>query len=87
MDSKWFNIHDSIDLDIYFIISMQFVILSSKLSFILPGSRKMSFTIQKKEITRKHRQECLSVFELIYGEGPTLDGDLIIINFFSLVTY
>ncbi|GFP93875.1 sterol 3-beta-glucosyltransferase ugt80b1 [Phtheirospermum japonicum] len=42
------------------------------------------FSQQKKEITRKHRQECLSVVERIYGEGPIMDGDLIIINFFAL---
>ncbi|PIN12889.1 Sterol 3-beta-glucosyltransferase [Handroanthus impetiginosus] len=48
------------------------------------GSTEVSFSLQKKEMTRKHRQECLSVIERIYGEGPVLDGDLIIINFFAL---
>ncbi|XP_020551612.1 sterol 3-beta-glucosyltransferase UGT80B1 isoform X2 [Sesamum indicum] len=46
-----------------------------------------SFSLQKKEITRKHRQECLSIVEAIYGGGPILDGDLIIINFFALVGF
>ncbi|KAH6756874.1 UDP-Glycosyltransferase superfamily protein [Perilla frutescens var. hirtella] len=48
------------------------------------GSMDMSFSLQKKEITRKHRQECVSVVERIYGEDPVMDGDLIIINFFAL---
>ncbi|KAG8368757.1 hypothetical protein BUALT_Bualt15G0079100 [Buddleja alternifolia] len=48
------------------------------------GSTELPFSLQKKEITRKHRQECLSTVERIYGEGPTIDGDLIIINFFAL---
>ncbi|KAK6156916.1 hypothetical protein DH2020_011164 [Rehmannia glutinosa] len=43
-----------------------------------------SFILQKKEITRRHRQECLSTVERIYGEDPIMDGDLIIINFFAL---
>ncbi|KAL3638156.1 hypothetical protein CASFOL_018026 [Castilleja foliolosa] len=48
------------------------------------GSEEEYFSLQKKEITRKHRQECVSVFERIYGEGPITDGDLIIMNFFAL---
>ncbi|GER24698.1 sterol 3-beta-glucosyltransferase, partial [Striga asiatica] len=48
------------------------------------GSTEGSFSMQKHEITRKHRQECLLVVESIYGETPTIDGDLIIINFFAL---
>ncbi|XP_047980294.1 sterol 3-beta-glucosyltransferase UGT80B1 isoform X2 [Salvia hispanica] len=43
-----------------------------------------SFPRQKKEITRKHRQECVSVVERIYEEDPVMDGDLIFINFFAL---
>ncbi|KAL1534284.1 sterol 3-beta-glucosyltransferase isoform X4 [Salvia divinorum] len=48
------------------------------------GSIDESFPRQKKEITRKHRQECVSVFERIYGEDPVMDGDLVFINFFAL---
>ncbi|CAA0839037.1 UDP-Glycosyltransferase superfamily protein [Striga hermonthica] len=48
------------------------------------GSTEGSFSMQKHEITRKHRKECLLVVESIYGETPTIDGDLIIINFFAL---
>ncbi|KAG6406814.1 hypothetical protein SASPL_134425 [Salvia splendens] len=48
------------------------------------GSIDESFPRQKKEITRKHRQECVSVVERIYREDPVMDGDLIFINFFAL---
>lgn len=46
----------------------------------------MSLPLQKKEITRKHRQECIKVVERIYGEDPVMNDDLIFINFFALVT-
>lgn len=52
----------------------------------MTGSIDMSFSLQKKEITRKHRQECVSIVEMIYREDPVMDGDLIFINFFALVT-
>ncbi|KAL2477519.1 UDP-Glycosyltransferase superfamily protein [Forsythia ovata] len=48
------------------------------------GSTKVSFSLQKKEITRKHRQECVSTLERLFGESPSLEGDVIIINFFAL---
>ncbi|KAL8520999.1 hypothetical protein ACS0TY_011518 [Phlomoides rotata] len=48
------------------------------------GSGEGYFSLHKKEISRKHRQECLSIVERIYGEGQIIDGDLIIINFFAL---
>ncbi|XP_057803871.1 sterol 3-beta-glucosyltransferase UGT80A2-like isoform X2 [Salvia miltiorrhiza] len=48
------------------------------------GPVDTSFLLQKKEITRKHKQECVSVVERIYGEDPVMDGDLIVINFFAL---
>ncbi|KAI3445661.1 hypothetical protein Pfo_002326 [Paulownia fortunei] len=59
-------------------------VLSSQQENDTGGSTEVSFSLQKKEITRKHRQECLSIVERIYGEGPIMDGDLIIINFFAL---
>lgn len=48
------------------------------------GSMDTSFSLQKKEITRKHRQDCVSAIETIYGEDSIIDGDLIFINFFAL---
>ncbi|XP_073159145.1 sterol 3-beta-glucosyltransferase isoform X2 [Henckelia pumila] len=48
------------------------------------GSSKVSFSLQKNEIMIKHRQECVSIAEGIFGEDPHMDGDLIIINFFAL---
>ncbi|KAL0384544.1 UNVERIFIED_CONTAM: hypothetical protein Sradi_2848700 [Sesamum radiatum] len=59
-------------------------VLSSQQHNDTGGSTGSSFSLQKKEIRRKHRQECLSIVEGIYGGGPILDGDLIIINFFAL---
>ncbi|XP_022642990.1 sterol 3-beta-glucosyltransferase, partial [Vigna radiata var. radiata] len=47
-------------------------------------SEESSFFLQKKKATRDHRQECYSLIERIFGDGPTLDGDLIMINFFAL---
>ncbi|KAL6517694.1 hypothetical protein OROMI_033395 [Orobanche minor] len=58
--------------------------LSSRQENDPPGYTEASFSLQKKEITKKHRHECLSVIERIYGESPIMDGDLIIINFFAL---
>ncbi|XP_073029480.1 sterol 3-beta-glucosyltransferase isoform X5 [Primulina eburnea] len=48
------------------------------------GSSKVSFSLQKNEIMIKHRQECVSIAEGIFGEDSNMDGDLIIINFFAL---
>ncbi|XP_051146524.1 sterol 3-beta-glucosyltransferase UGT80B1 isoform X2 [Andrographis paniculata] len=47
-------------------------------------SAEGAFSLQKKEITRRHRQECFSIVERVYGEGSIMDGDLIVINFFAL---
>ncbi|KAL6328723.1 hypothetical protein AAG906_003409 [Vitis piasezkii] len=43
-----------------------------------------SFSLQKRIITREHRQECFSVVETIFGEEPSMEGDFIVINFFAL---
>ncbi|KZV20791.1 hypothetical protein F511_30433 [Dorcoceras hygrometricum] len=48
------------------------------------GSSRVTFSLQKKEIMRKHRQECVSIAEGIFGEEANKDGDLIIINLFAL---
>lgn len=61
-------------------------LLSNILSF-MTGPEDISFSLQKKEITRKHRQECISAVEGILGEDPVISGDLIFINFFALVTF
>ncbi|XP_059648138.1 sterol 3-beta-glucosyltransferase UGT80B1 isoform X2 [Cornus florida] len=45
---------------------------------------KASFALQKTIVTRQHRQECLSVFERIFGDGPSMESDFIVINFFAL---
>ncbi|GAB2278681.1 hypothetical protein Dimus_013356, partial [Dionaea muscipula] len=36
-------------------------------------------------ITREHKQECFSVMEKIFGDGPSMEGDFIVINFFALL--
>ncbi|EYU18543.1 hypothetical protein ABFS82_02G065700 [Erythranthe guttata] len=68
---------------VYFPISSP-PVLSSQLHSDTGSREKSFFYLQKKEITRKHRHECLLVVEKIYGEGTIMDGDLIIINFFAM---
>lgn len=48
------------------------------------GSVQFSFPQEKKKLTREHRQECVAVFEKIFGDVPCLEGDVVIINFFAL---
>ncbi|EXB97321.1 hypothetical protein L484_024183 [Morus notabilis] len=48
------------------------------------GSAELSFSLQKKMLIRDHRQECYSILEKIFGRGPCLDDDFIVINFFAL---
>ncbi|XXG47415.1 hypothetical protein AAC387_Pa02g2074 [Persea americana] len=43
-----------------------------------------SFSLQKKLIERHHREECLSSLEKVFGDGPCMEGDFIVINFFAL---
>ncbi|KAA8536524.1 hypothetical protein F0562_029002 [Nyssa sinensis] len=48
------------------------------------GLVKSSFSLQKRIITREQRQECVSIVESIFGNGPSMEGDFIVINFFAL---
>ncbi|XP_028088622.1 sterol 3-beta-glucosyltransferase UGT80A2 isoform X2 [Camellia sinensis] len=48
------------------------------------GTVKLSFSLQKRRITKEHRLECISNVEQIFGGGPSLEGDFIVINFFAL---
>uniref|UniRef100_A0A803MIH7 Erythromycin biosynthesis protein CIII-like C-terminal domain-containing protein n=1 Tax=Chenopodium quinoa TaxID=63459 RepID=A0A803MIH7_CHEQI len=48
------------------------------------NSLALSFSIHKRTVTWEHRQECLSIMERIFGDGPSLDGDFVLINFFAL---
>ncbi|WJX28624.1 hypothetical protein P8452_17319 [Trifolium repens] len=59
-------------------------VLSADQNNDVEGKAKSSFLLQKKKITRDHRRECYSLIERIFGDGPSLDGDLIVINFFAL---
>ncbi|KAK2395966.1 UDP-Glycosyltransferase superfamily protein [Trifolium repens] len=59
-------------------------VLSADQNNDVEGEAKSSFLLQKKKITRDHRRECYSLIERIFGDGPILDGDLIVINFFAL---
>lgn len=47
------------------------------------SARKL-FLEEKEKIKREHRQECRSAFGSIFGDGPCMDGDLVVINFFAL---
>ncbi|KAK9111164.1 hypothetical protein Scep_018683 [Stephania cephalantha] len=42
------------------------------------------FALKKKAITSEHRLECLKAMEMIIGDGPSLQDDFIVINFFAL---
>ncbi|PWA75577.1 UDP-glucuronosyl/UDP-glucosyltransferase [Artemisia annua] len=48
------------------------------------GSVPFTFCEEKRRITRKHRQECVVIFEDIFGDVPVMEADLVIINFFAL---
>ncbi|XP_024173767.1 sterol 3-beta-glucosyltransferase UGT80B1 isoform X3 [Rosa chinensis] len=48
------------------------------------GSVELPLSLQKKLFSGEHRKECLSVVETIFGSGPSMDGDFIVINFFAL---
>ncbi|CAH9079634.1 unnamed protein product [Cuscuta europaea] len=48
------------------------------------GSMEDSFSKHKKELTRKHREECISIIEGIFGDGSSTHKDFIAINFFAL---
>ncbi|XP_015943682.1 sterol 3-beta-glucosyltransferase UGT80B1 isoform X1 [Arachis duranensis] len=59
-------------------------VLSAEQNNDLEGKEDLSFSLQKKKITRDHQQECYSLIERIFGDGSALDGDIIVINFFAL---
>ncbi|KAJ8754883.1 hypothetical protein K2173_015395 [Erythroxylum novogranatense] len=44
----------------------------------------LDFSIQKKVTIEKHRQECYAVVEEVFGHGPRMEGDFILINYFAL---
>ncbi|PWA75463.1 UDP-glucuronosyl/UDP-glucosyltransferase [Artemisia annua] len=48
------------------------------------SSVPFSFREEKRSITREHRQECVVIFEYIFGDVPVMEADLVIINFFPL---
>ncbi|KAH9685913.1 glycosyltransferase [Citrus sinensis] len=49
------------------------------------GSLELTFEQKKRESTREHRKECYSAAIKIFGDGPSLEGNFIVINFFALV--
>lgn len=55
------------------------------MGILISGKAESSFFLQKKKVAIAHRQECYALIERIFGDGPGLDGDLIVINFFALV--
>ncbi|KAM3762496.1 hypothetical protein ACB098_01G350800 [Castanea mollissima] len=48
------------------------------------GLLELSFSLQKRMVTKEHRRECYSLVQRIFGCGQSLDGDFIVINFFAL---
>ncbi|KAG1364206.1 hypothetical protein COCNU_11G010330 [Cocos nucifera] len=51
----------------------------------ISDSDQVSFSLHKKIIQQEHRKECLSAIERVFGDCPSIEGDFIVINFFSLV--
>ncbi|KAK6945589.1 hypothetical protein RJ641_013133, partial [Dillenia turbinata] len=49
-----------------------------------PRTSESLFSMRKRNVTRAHRQECFSAIEKIFGHGPSMEGDFIVINFFAL---
>ncbi|KFK27741.1 hypothetical protein AALP_AA8G423200, partial [Arabis alpina] len=47
-------------------------------------STRIHFLEEKQRIKREHRQECHSAFRSIFGKGPCMEGDFVVINFFAL---
>ncbi|XP_049410582.1 sterol 3-beta-glucosyltransferase UGT80B1 isoform X3 [Solanum stenotomum] len=47
------------------------------------GKMELSFSAHKREIIQKHRYECTSIIEDIFGDS-SVEGDVIAINFFAL---
>ncbi|KAJ0037514.1 hypothetical protein Pint_22259 [Pistacia integerrima] len=48
------------------------------------GLLELMFRLKKREVNAEHRKECYSAVERIFGSGPSLEGDFIVINFFAL---
>ncbi|XP_021823592.1 sterol 3-beta-glucosyltransferase UGT80B1 isoform X1 [Prunus avium] len=48
------------------------------------GSVELPCSLQKRMFSSEHRQECYLVVESIFGSGPSMEGDFIVINFFAL---
>ncbi|OVA08124.1 UDP-glucuronosyl/UDP-glucosyltransferase [Macleaya cordata] len=48
------------------------------------GFEQLSFSTQKKVVTREHRQQCLTTMGRVFGDGPSMEGDFIVINLFAL---
>lgn len=47
---------------------------------------ELSFSAHKREIIQKHRHECTSIIEDIFGDS-SVEGDAIAINFFALCSF
>ncbi|PWA45515.1 UDP-glucuronosyl/UDP-glucosyltransferase [Artemisia annua] len=59
------------------------IFVSECLFWTFSGSVPFTFCEEKRRITREHRQECVVIFEDIFGDVPVMEADLVIINFFA----
>ncbi|KAK1440331.1 hypothetical protein QVD17_06156 [Tagetes erecta] len=48
------------------------------------GCVRFYFHQEKRKFTREHRQECVVLFESIFSDVTSVEGDVVIINFFAL---
>ncbi|KAF2319738.1 hypothetical protein GH714_018443 [Hevea brasiliensis] len=59
-------------------------VISIHESYNSTETEESAFSLQKRIISREHRRKCYSVVEGIFGHGPSMEGDFIVINFFAL---
>ncbi|KDP38894.1 hypothetical protein JCGZ_05051 [Jatropha curcas] len=59
-------------------------VLSIHENYNSTGTQESAFSLQKTIIRKEHRRECHSAIERIFGDGPSMKGDFIVINFFAL---
>lgn len=60
-------------------------ICTNSLFFILLSASMELLSLKKTMLAREHRQACYAAIEKTFGEDPSKDGDLIVINYFALV--
>lgn len=69
---------------VYISVSTPSVLSSQQFNDASDDSNFLSFGMYKMKIQAEHKQECLSAVAKVFGDGPCIQGDFIVINFFAL---